>query len=149
MQWFKIALLLALTAAAPSGNTRQQEELMDRIQRAVILPRGAKPIKFYGQNYAFVGNTQVKAVYFIPEPLFTEKSGCVHGDGKPCPPDEIGRMVRENAKRRAGYASAGGRRWFANERDLPSIMDGGCFQITIRYDIPTRRVLGASCNGRG
>jgi hypothetical protein len=145
----KIAFLVVLTAEASPGSQATHEELMDQIAKAVVLPAGARPLGAYGQNYAFLGNTQVEAVYFVPEPILTEKSGCVHGDGKPCSKAEIEKMVGDNAKRRASYAAAGERRWFANERDLPFVMDGGCAQITIRYDIPTKRVLEAHCNGYG
>lgn len=121
---------------------------MDEIGRSVVLPAGAQPLSSYGQNYAFVGATEVRAVFLIPHPILTEDSGCVHGDLKPCSKAEITKMVDDNAKQRAAYASAGERRWFASERDLPSIYDGGCFQITVRYNLPTRQVLGAYCNGR-
>ena len=149
VQWLKIAFLLALAGEVSAESAPQRETLMDQIERAVVLPKGTKPLSSYGQNYAFIGNDQVKAVYFVPEPLLTENSGCVHGDLKPCSKDEIRRMVSENARRRAAYASAGERRWFVDQRELPIIADDGCNQITIRYDIAVNRVLSVACNGRG
>jgi hypothetical protein len=148
MQWFKIALLLALTGETSPENVRQREELMDQIGRAVVLPKEAKPLSSYGQNYAFVGNNQVMVVYFIPETPLMENSDCFHGDMKPCSKEEMRRSINENTIRRASYASAGKRRWFANERELPAINDGGCNQITIRYDLPTNQVFSINCNGR-
>ena len=148
MHWLKIVFLLALTASVSPGNAHQHEKLMDEIEQAVVLPRGAKPRNAYGQNYAFLGDHQVIAVYFIPEALLEHNANCVHGDMKPCTKDEMQELLNENAVRRAASASAGERRWFANKSDLPSIADGGCNQIMIRYDIPTKQVLSVGCNGR-
>lgn len=141
-----VSMLLLAMAAPASVEDANRLQLMNEIEKAVILPKHAKPLGDYGQNYAFSGDHQVVAVYFIPERALTEKSGCFHGDLKPCSKDEVRKIVTQNAKRRAGYASAGKRRWFGNEHDLPAIHDGGCFQITIRYDIPSKQVLSVRCN---
>jgi hypothetical protein len=121
---------------------------MDQIDRAVVLPSRARPSNEYGKNFALSGAERVKAVYLIPEPLPKANFTCVHGDLKPCTKDEIDRWVSVRITRRVGYAPAGQRRWFDAERDLPSIADGGCNQVTIQYDMPTQRVISVGCNGR-
>lgn len=123
-------------------------ELMDDIESTIVLPPDAKPWNAYGRNYALWDNGQVVAIYLVPERTLTESYSCVHGDGVVCSKAEVRKIVEDNRKRRAAYAAANEQRWFDNKSDLPAINDGGCNQITIRYDIKARRFLWAGCNGR-
>jgi hypothetical protein len=138
------ALLLASVIEPSSINLKARERLMDRIERAVILPQRAAPLSDYGRNFAPLGNGQIVAIYLRPAPPITEQSNCVHGDMKPCSTEEIQKLNAD----RASVAAAGERRWFTDPSDLPKIVDGGCSVITIHYDLPQERVISVFCNGQ-
>lgn len=55
----------------------------------------------------------------------------------------VGRYQLDPARR----ISAARRRWFDDPVDMPMIHDGGCTQVNIEYDLTTRKVVAASCNG--
>jgi len=41
----------------------------------------------------------------------------------------------------------GKRRWMADKRDLPMVMDGGCMVVNVVYDLAKKKVEQSSCNG--
>jgi len=147
MQWSGILPLLILTGAMSPDTARRHEDLMNEIEKRIVLPPGARPLSAYGRNYAFSGRDRVLAVYLIPERRYDERGGCVHGDGIACTKQEVRALVRESDILIASQAAAGRRRWHEQASSLPDISDGGCTQITIRYDMPRKRVLSVACNG--
>lgn len=56
-------------------------------------------------------------------------------------------MDRQETQFLTAETPAGHRRWFAKPIDLPSMSDGGCMQISVAYDIASRRITRAVCNG--
>jgi hypothetical protein len=143
------ALLAPTSSSAPA--TAANEALMDEIERQVQLPTDAEPLDHYGRYYRFAGKGQVQAVYMLPPERTTPDPrpadwGCedLVLDGNalstrevPCPPDEdISQFLR-----------AGQRRWLADGMALPEIFDGGCATVNVRFNLETRKVEHAYCNG--
>jgi hypothetical protein len=132
-----------LMAACSSPEKRQQAELMDQIEQKVLLPREAGKIERFARAYKFGSADRVEAFYFVPDgqhdPWFCEgakKGGRTNGQvALACPsPDGL---------------EAGERRWFGNDVHLPAANDGGCDFIEVVYDIRSRTVASAKCNGHG
>ena len=146
-------MLMLLVAAAPASSYRYQQALMDQIERAVVLPKGAKPLSAYGRNYAFSGRDKVVAMYLLPSPPADLSQGCeVMLEGfrsRPCTRKEIAESAASQARAIAAETPAGKRRWFESSRNLPSILDGGCRQVSVWYDIPAHHVISVACNGYG
>ena len=44
-------------------------------------------------------------------------------------------------------SKAGQRRWLEDYRKLPSVLDGGCAIVNVRYDIAAESIEAAFCNG--
>ena len=143
-------IFLLLTAAAPAAPSRHQQALMDRIEQAVVLPKGAKPLSAYGRNYARSSVTKVVATYLIPFPPIDASEGCevmLESLGsRPCTKKELEKSAKSDARNVAAQTPAGQRRWYKSTRELPFIADGGCTQVTVEYNITTHHVV-ASCNG--
>jgi len=150
----KSVLMLAALVALPPASASERlahESLMDEIERQVRLPKQANPLKDYGRYYAFDGKGRVEAVYLLapeprtPDPLPADW-GCeevvmpgneVTARKIPCPPEpDISHSVR-----------AGQRRWVADRKALPVIFDGGCMIVNVIFDLKTRTVERAFCNG--
>jgi hypothetical protein len=148
--------LLILAALAASGSPGPSEDLahdvlMDEIERQVRLPAGAYRMDEYGRYYAQDGKRRVRAVYRLPpEPVTPDPLpagwGCEeilplgHEPATreiPCPPDED----------ISDYLRAGQRRWVADRKALPTMFDGGCRVVNLVFDLKTRKVEHALCNG--
>lgn len=146
-------MLLLLASAAPAATSRSHEALMDKIERAVVLPKGAKPLNAYGRNYAFSGRDKVVATYLLPSAPLDMSEGCdvmlEDGKSRPCTKKEIAKAAKSDASNVAAQTPAGKRRWYDSVRSLPEISDGGCMQVRVEYDIATRHVSTATCNGYG
>lgn len=144
-------ILLLLTAAAPASSSRSPQALMERIERAVVLPKEAKPLSEYGRNYAFSGPNKVIATYLIPSRPIGSSEGCEvvleEFNTRPCTAKEIAKLARADASAVASQTPAGKRRWYDSSRSLPFISDGGCQQVTVQYDILTQHITAVSCNG--
>ena len=148
----KPVFLLAILALSGSAAERpEREALMDEIESKVRLPAAAHRLDEYGRYYAFEGKRRVAAVYLLPpEPLTPDPRpadwGCeevVSVEGGittreiPCPPDpDISHYLR-----------AGQRRWVANRKALPFVADGGCMIVHLSFNLDTREVEDAFCNG--
>lgn len=145
-----LALFSVAASASATPSTRQQQ-LMDEVERSVILPKDAKPLNAYGRNYAFSGKTKVVATYLIPFPPRDRSDGCdvllKNFDTRPCTKKEIAESVRSDARSVAAQTPAGSRRWYRSPDSLPFIDDGGCMQINVEYDIAAHHVVRVSCNG--
>jgi len=126
---------------------------MDKIERTVTLPKGARPLSAYGRNYAFSGPGKVVATYLIPSLPVDLSEGCEvmlkDFNWRRCTEKEINESARTRARGVAAETPAGKRRWYKSARSLPSISDGACRQVSVEYDIPTQQVTAASCNGYG
>ncbi|MBB4838420.1 hypothetical protein HNP52_001471 [Sphingomonas kyeonggiensis] len=145
-------LVLLLVGAAPPQDGARQARLMDRIERMLVLPKGAQPFARYGRNYALAAPDTVRAVYIVP-PSPSTSTACtvvLPGDrSRPCSRAEIAEMAREENAAIAGQARAGQRRWYAKASSLPLVDDGGCTVVTIEYSISRNRILSTACNGVG
>lgn len=147
-----LTALMALTASqAPQRS--DQDALMDEIERKVRLPAEAEPLDAYGRYYAFSGRRRVEARYLLPpepetpDPLPADW-GCeevvalgneIETREIPCPPDrDLSHFLR-----------AGQRRWVAHRKAIPMIFDGGCRVVHVTFDLKTREVEPAFCNGVG
>lgn len=124
---------------------------MNRIERVLVLPKGAKPLSAYGRNYALSGSDKVVATYLIPFPSLDPSVGCEvmleDFNSRPCTKKEIRELDKSNADSVAAQAPAGKRRWFASREGLPFINDGGCMQVNVEYDIPSQQITATFCNG--
>lgn len=160
MLWFYLLSLLPLAVEGPTAPSRRQEALMDEIEKAVVLPRAAQPMKSYGRNYASSGPDRVVATYLTPLPPLALREGCevVLQDltSRPCTKSDIVASARWNADaakanaiRVATQTPAGERRWYSSAGSLPFINDGGCMQVWVEYDTKNHRVIALSCNGYG
>lgn len=150
---FRALPMLALLATSTSAilPASRERAVMDAIERSIALPRQARPLAAYGRNYAWADATHVIATYILPSPPSEPGEGCALMTDdfrtRPCTPEENADMARQEARLRAAETPAGQRRWFARPNDLPSMMDGGCMQISVEYDVASRRVTRAICNG--
>ncbi|GAA3888024.1 hypothetical protein GCM10022276_03920 [Sphingomonas limnosediminicola] len=92
---------------------------MDQIEKKVRMPAGSRPLAEYARYYAFDKRGHVIAVYttFL-EPSYTSLN-----------------------------LPAGHRRCVSDEGKLPSISDGGCGVVEVRFDPTAEEVLGVACNG--
>jgi hypothetical protein len=128
-----------LTACATQDTNLRREALMDSIERSVVLPKGAQPLKAYGRSYAYAGRDRVVGSYSIPIEL--PKTPCtvvMPGDrSRPCTPeeDDLGKQV-----------PAGTRRWYDKTDDLPRRLWAGCEQVNIVYEISSARITEALCD---
>lgn len=144
-------VLLLATAASPIPPTPRERAVMDAIERIVVLPPRARPLAAYGRNYAWADATHVVATYLLPSPPSPPTEGCAvmieDFRTRPCSRREIADIARRDAESRAAETPAGQRRWFAKPGDLPFIFDGGCIQVSVDYDVTSRRITRAVCNG--
>jgi hypothetical protein len=143
MNSFKIAALLMLVSGCSSPQERKREALMNKIEKQVQLPKGARPLSEYARYYADKGDGVVAAVFLIPlSDEMRPGEGCEEllenfaSREVPCEP-----MQFEWAM------PAGERRWFKDQRDLPWINDGGCAQVDVEFNIAKSTVKYVECNG--
>lgn len=124
---------------------------MDKIERTVTLPKGAKPLNAYGRNYAFSGRSKVVATYLVPSLPQVSSEGCEvmleDFNSRRCTKKEVEESAERDARYVASQTPAGKRRWYKSARSLPFISDGGCTQVNVEYDILSQRVIAVSCNG--
>ncbi|HEX8448416.1 MAG TPA: hypothetical protein VF652_02390 [Allosphingosinicella sp.] len=139
--------LVALSSSSAPGRS-PHEALMDEIERQIRLPPAAEPLAAYGRYYALGGKGRVVAVYLLPlEPTpLPADWGCeemleignkIASRPIPCPPgpDTPYDLV------------AGQRRWVAGRNALPMVSDGGCMIVNVTFNLRTREVEHAFCNG--
>lgn len=127
--------------ACSSPEVRRHVQIMDDIERTMVLPPGAGNLGRFARAYKLQSSSEVIAFYFVPEADNSQLSCEVAKVGGPangqlallCPPP-VGMR-------------AGERRWFSNDVHLPDVCDGGCNYIDVRYDIRTRKLLSAVCHG--
>ena len=126
---------------------------MQAIEAAVVVPEGAGALDEYSRNYAVGPDGKIVAVYVSPsEPLVTdEEDGCEvmleDFESRPCTPEEVAEMVRDDQASAERMGKAGQSRWFDSYEDLPVVLDGGCGFIEIIYDPKTKRIERVECNG--
>lgn len=141
------ALLLALAAPLQAES---QSSLMDAVERAVTLPRGAQPLSAYARHYAFDGPDRVVAIYLLHLPPTDWRTCATLRDGAftPCTAESIRLLAEKEAQGRRTMGGAGSRRWHAEPKAMPRIFDGECMQVNVTFDTTTRRAT-AECNGVG
>jgi hypothetical protein len=142
--------MLYIAGCSPAPESKEAV-IMNEIERAVVLPAGAKPLDAYGRNYAWDGPGKVVATYLKPSQPLDRRIGCdvmlENFASRPCTEKEIAESAASEARSIAAETRAGQRRWFSDPRNLPSISDGGCMQVNVEYDTATHRVLTVACNG--
>jgi hypothetical protein len=139
---------LAACADSAAIPRESHEALMDRIETSISLPKRAAALDAYGRYYADLPEGRVRAIYLIPSKPLDPAAACWTGD-RPCTAEERASLESDWAAAASGSLKAGERRWLGDGEAAPQIMDGGCSQITIDYEIATERFLGVVCNGRG
>ncbi|MBO9621437.1 MAG: hypothetical protein J7500_01870 [Sphingomonas sp.] len=135
----KVLAVFLLAACTMQGSEVRREELMDSIERLVVLPTGAQALKAYGRSYAFVDKDRVIGSYSIP--IEAPDGPCtivMPGDrSRPCTAEEAALTEQ---------TPAGVRRWYEKSEDVPRRMSAGCEQVNVVYVISSRRVIEALCD---
>ena len=120
---------------------------MDRIEKQIILPKGARTLAEYARYYGVDDKGRVAGTYLTidppPDPSWTCEDIVLNEEEVesrpvPCPPD-VEDPIR-NLK-------AGQRRWVGDADNRPFRADGGCSQVNVLFDPGTGKVLHAFCNG--
>ena len=143
-------LLLSIGYAGLMGCTPEPEprdRLLDEIESAIQLPKGAFELDEYGRAYA-VENGDVYGHFLMPMPFeIGPDDGCeemlANGDSIPCDSGWEGDLE-------AAYADqipAGERQWFNDASELPYISDGGCMMVSFKYSPKTKQFDRLECNG--
>lgn len=145
-----LAALIALGASSPPRPSAH-EALMDEIESKVRLPARAEPLDSYGRYYAFDGKGKVEARYLLPpEPMTPDPRPADWG----C--EEMVMLGNDLTSREVAcgpdpdmsrYLPAGQRRWFADREAIPMIFDGGCMVVHVSFNLKTREIEKAFCNG--
>ncbi len=138
----------------------ERDKLIDTIETRVRLPQGAETLRAYSRNYAYLPDRKIIGVYVLPmEPLASssggdvgcEIAGEIDADGNtessPCTDTDMAELAAHDRQRAETFGKAGECRWFAEYLDLPSIVDGGCSQVTIVFDPRTETFERTECNG--
>ncbi|MBB3982129.1 hypothetical protein GGR44_001788 [Sphingobium fontiphilum] len=144
-------LLAASLVSCADASISRREVIARQIEKVVVLPEGAGRLEEYGRNYAFASDKQVLAVYLMPLPSSADDDGCEimldNLSSRPCSESEISDISGIEGAASSALARAGEVRWFKAEGELPFILDGGCTQVTLRYDLVAQRVTTIYCNG--
>jgi hypothetical protein len=112
-----VGLAVALLNGCGDIRARQQQQIMDQVERTVVLRQAfmakwspPRAVAAYDRYYTWTEDgRKVEAVYTL-------------------------------------YSGSPGRRW-VNRPELPVTMDGGCGFIKLRYDVAAKRVEWVRCNG--
>jgi hypothetical protein len=118
----RLILLIAtfLLSACSAAEERQHSQLMDQIEKQILMPAGSRPIAEYARYYAFDKKGRVIAIYTT----WIE-------------PDDASLNL-----------PTGQRRWVSDEGHLPGISEGGCGVVEVLFDPATDEVKRAECNER-
>lgn len=144
-----LILIGGLLLSSCTNLSSQEEELMNAIERAVILSPPMKSLDAYGRYYRYAEPGNIAAVYLIPAPS-SEPEGCsvmTENDMRDCTAEEVDELRQRAATEVPRELPAGARRWVDKATEIPEINDGGCQQVNILYDVATRRFLRLECNG--
>jgi hypothetical protein len=133
---------MLVLGACSSPEDRNRVALMDQIENQVTLPRGSRPLADYARYYTYE-NGDVHAEYVIPlgddprpDATCEELDTNLTGHKVDCPD-----------LKQADDLKPGQRRWFADNRDFPIIMDGGCAVVNVVFDPARRWLKSVTCNG--
>ncbi len=132
---FCLSSLVGLAISSPATAAAPDPALVARIERSVTLPAGAGALDSYDRYYApgvFFGRKAIVGVYlatYVGDHRVRFQRG-EHG-AQPRPSERKGRV-----------------RLVAEAAQLPEgIMDGGCAEIHIAWDLAASRILTVQCNG--
>ena len=134
----------AAEARPSAAEQARQVRLMDEIERKIVLPGRARPLKAYARFYAFDGKGGAMARYLIPIP--GARGGTT--DCARVTPDLQAHLGRCPSSDPWPGIPAGERRWEPDVKSVPFLFDGGCSQVNVAYDPRTGKVE-AFCNGFG
>ena len=143
MKTLALTTLCLVLSACASPDQRERDQLTDRIEQRVVLPKGAPPLAAFARHYAFDKNGLVIGIYLRgfswpnPDDRCEELLKDLSTRQIPCTPDDA------NGDR----TFAGQRRWVEGTNQLPSITDGGCSMVTVIYDQRADAVKDIYCNG--
>ncbi|MFY7745686.1 MAG: hypothetical protein ACOVQY_09670 [Erythrobacter sp.] len=124
----------------------EQSAVIKRIEASIGLPPSAASMDEYSRNYGMRGDGKVLGVYAKRRNLSVSDDIC-----KGCTEEQ--RQERQRLAKETEdwwverYAPTGESRWIGNFDDYPSLMDGGCLQIQVIYDLAKQHVEGVWCNG--
>jgi hypothetical protein len=129
---FLIAALALCGCSARAKNPHDQ--IMDKIESSVRLPKGANPLRDYARYYAFDDKGLVWAVYALPGPRPSGQEVCMDMNGA-IPPEKWERVPCPENSPEDAYLPAGERRWMSGPLAIPTALDTlGCEQLTFMYD---------------
>jgi hypothetical protein len=154
MKLILASILFLASVAAATAPLSEHQSIMRQIESSVQLPEGAKPIDQYSRNYALRPDGKVVAIFVIPpEPMWddSEGFGCEVAledfATRPCTEEEIAEIKQQDAATAASFGAADESRWFSDDGELPTILDGGCTQVEIVFDPHSKQIESAECNG--
>ncbi len=125
--------------------TQSTRDVIEAIERQVILPDKSAPISNYARLYARGPSGKVIGLYFVPNPRSSEavcSQGQFEGTVKTVDCAAMPKSKWESVE-------ANERRWVGQLSDLPIMSDGGCSIVNITYDTKRNLVESATCNGPG
>lgn len=126
---------------APTRSLQNRDNLVDHIERRVVLPPKADPFSNYVRYYTRGADGKIVAAYFLPvypEPLenicrFVDSAGLTLQDANPTLLPHV----------------PGERVWVNRPELMPQMNDGGCIFITVRVnDEGANGPIPGRCNGR-
>jgi hypothetical protein len=125
----------------------EQSRLVAEIERKISLPRGAEAADRYVRFYAFADGGKVLARWVVPREGEAQREGG-------CKEEVLTGNELDSREARCDSLPAwppggvaGESRWLDRADDMPIRFDGGCSQINILFDLRTREVEQAFCNG--
>jgi hypothetical protein len=117
------------------------DELLENIEKGVVLPAGARPIRDYSKYYSFTKSGMIKALYIIHDPNFVQDARLR------CKESHLSRFPCGPVPGELALVQPGHRKLLANPSELPTADGGGCTVIQFIYDPAKRAQSPAQCNG--
>ena len=123
-----------------SASSDPHSQVMDKIERQVVLPAGAAQLSRYSRYYTKTHDGRIQAAFVMhPEGYRDDVRRFCAAKGAsifPCSRDG-----------KSELAGAGERKWLADASDMPIPDGGGCSAITFQYEPRTGRYSRPECNG--
>lgn len=123
-----------------SGSNNPHSQVMDRIERQVVLPAGAARLREYSRYYADTSGGRIQAAFIIhPEAYRADvRKFCAAKEASTFPCSGDGKSE---------LPGVGERKWLSDVSEMPVPSGGGCSAITFQYEPMTSRYSQLKCNG--
>lgn len=135
-----LRLLLPLLVMSCGGPSDPHSQVMDQIERNVILPAGAAQLSDYSRYYAGVKGGRVQAAFVIHPEIYRQgvRDFCASKKVRsfPCSPDGKSKLP-----------GPGERIWLRTPDEMPIPSGGGCEAVTFQYDPQSGEFTRRECNG--